>query len=65
LTNGNTPSAPTPADGIPFPGYNYSDPSYYDNYFKAVTDKMNVTSNDTFQPSLNQLDALIQSISIQ
>ena len=65
LENGNNPSAPTPAGEIPFPGYNYTDPSFYNNYFKAVADKMNTTNNDMFQPSLNQLDALIQSISIQ
>lgn len=66
LTNGNNPNAPTPADGVPFPGYTSSiDPKDYENYFQAVTDKMNATSNDTFSPSLNTLDALIQSISVQ
>ena len=65
LANGNDPNAPTPADGVPFPGYTSMDPKDYENYFQAVADKMNVTSNDTFSPSLNTLDTLIQSISIQ
>ncbi len=65
LANGNDPNAPAPAGGVPFPGYTSMNPKDYENYFQAVADKMNAASNDTFSPSLNTLDALIQSISIQ
>jgi hypothetical protein len=64
LENGNDPSAPTPAGAIPFPGYNYTDPAYYRNYYKAVTDKLDATPADTFRPALSALDALIQSLVI-
>ncbi len=64
LVNGNDPSAQLPADGIPFPGYNNPDPSYYDNYFKAVSDKLNATSDDSFAPSLAVLDSLIKSLKV-
>jgi hypothetical protein len=64
LANGNDPSAQLPADGIPFPGYNSTNTSYYDNYFKAVTDKMNATPDDSFSPSLATLDSLIKSLQV-
>lgn len=64
LENGNDPAAPAPAGAIPFPGYNYSAPNFLDAYYQAVTDKLNATQADTFQPSLNSLDALIQSLRV-
>jgi hypothetical protein len=64
LLNGNDPSAPLPAGGIPFPDYNSKDAKVFDNYYKAITDKMNATDANSFQPSLNSLDALVQSINI-
>jgi hypothetical protein len=64
LKNGNDPSAQLPVDGIPFPGYNYTDTGYYDNYFKAVTDKMNATPDGSFAPSLATLDSLIKSLQV-
>jgi hypothetical protein len=64
LSNGNDPSAQVPADGIPFPGYNYTDPAVFNNYFKAVTDKMNATQDDSFSPSLGTLDLLVKSLQI-
>ncbi len=57
-------SAQPPAGGVPFPGYNYSDPKYYDDYFKAITDKLNATPSDQFTPSLATLDALMQSFTV-
>ncbi|HUH96780.1 MAG TPA: hypothetical protein VLZ89_05440 [Anaerolineales bacterium] len=64
LANDDSPAASTPPAGIPFPGYNQSDPGAYDNYFKAVAEKMNALSNDAFSPSLTSLDGLVQSITI-
>jgi hypothetical protein len=64
LLNGNDPSASLPAEGIPFPNFNSPDPALYNNYYKAITDKMNATDSNSFQPSINSLDALVQSISI-
>ncbi len=58
-------SAPLPPDGIPFPDLNnVTDPSVLTNYYQAVTDKLNATNADAFQPALSALDALIQSISV-
>lgn len=64
LANGNDPNATAPAGGIPFPGYNYTDPTYYENYFQAVSSKMDGTAPEAFLPSLAVLDALIQSLQI-
>ena len=64
LANGNDPSAPLPAGGIPFPGNNNIDPSFYENYFKAVGDKINASPDDSFAPSLTILDSLIQSLKV-
>ena len=64
LISGKDPNAPAPADGIPFPSYNDTDSSHYDNYFKAVADKMNATPEDAFTPSLATLDSLIESLQI-
>lgn len=64
LVNGNDPNATTPPGGIPFPGYNYTDPTYYENYFQAVSSKMDSTAPEAFLPSLTVLDALIQSLQI-
>ncbi len=64
LENGNDPSAPTPPGAVPFPGYNYSDPKFYDDYFKAVGDKLDATPPDQFSPSLTALDALVRSIRV-
>jgi hypothetical protein len=64
LANGNDPAAPVPVDGVPFPGYNNTDPVNFENYFKAVADKMNTTPDESFSPSLVVLDSLIQSFQI-
>lgn len=57
------PDSPVPPEGIPFPGYE-TPTSDFNAYLNAVTDKLNATSADSFQPSINQLDALIQSIQV-
>ena len=51
------------ADGIAFPA-DMGDEAGSQKYYQAVTDLLNSASPDSFQPSLNQIDALIQSIQI-
>jgi len=52
------------ADGIPFPDYATATPSDFETYYQAVTDKLNASPNNSFQPNLDLLDALIRSIQI-
>lgn len=49
------------ADGIPYPAEDFS---AMDAYYLGVTEKLNAASPDSFQPTLAQLDALVQSIQI-
>ncbi|MBE0672980.1 MAG: hypothetical protein IH588_20570 [Anaerolineales bacterium] len=51
------------ADGIIHPN-DISDTASLTAYYQGITDKLNASSPDSFQPSLNQLDALIQSITV-
>jgi len=60
----NNPASPIPSGGITFPQNNASGPDF-ENYFKQVTNQINSTAPDQFNPSLNTLDSLIQSISTQ
>jgi hypothetical protein len=60
----NNPDSPLPSGGIAFPQNNASG-SDFENYFKQVTNQINSTAPNQFNPSLNTMDALIQSISIQ
>ncbi len=62
LANNPDLNAPVPAGGVPYPGLG-TDIAHYD-YFKAVTDTLNAANPDSFQPSLNLLDAMIASIEI-
>ncbi|MGA7193333.1 MAG: hypothetical protein WBW94_06845 [Anaerolineales bacterium] len=62
LANDPDPNAPVPAAGIPYPGLG-TDTAHFD-YFKSVTDQLEAQSEDSFDPSLNLLDALIASIEI-
>jgi hypothetical protein len=64
LISGEDPNAPVPAGGVPFPGYEISDYTVFNQYYRDVTNILNAASPDTFQPPLTQLDALIQSITI-
>ncbi|MFN8401859.1 MAG: hypothetical protein U0X74_17740 [Anaerolineales bacterium] len=52
------------ADGIIYPS-DISDTTALDAYFQGVTDLLNAANPDSFQPNLNLLDALIQSIQIK
>ena len=60
----NNPNSQVPSGGIAFPRNNASG-SDFENYFKQVTNRINATGPDQFSPSLNALDALIQSISTE
>jgi hypothetical protein len=52
-----------PAGGVPYPFY--ADPNAdMDGYYTAITSLLNATSPQAFSPTLNQLDALIQSMRI-
>ncbi len=64
LQNGNDPNAGLPPGGIPFPGYYSTDTKVFDDYYSAVTDKLNATAPDQFSPSLTALDALVQSFMV-
>ncbi|MFN8435426.1 MAG: hypothetical protein U0V18_15480 [Anaerolineales bacterium] len=52
------------ADGVIYPS-DISNTSALDAYFQGMTDLLNAASPDSFQPNLNMLDALIQSIQIK
>ncbi len=56
---------PQPADALPFPTGDNLDSKVYDDYYKAITDKLNATDPNVFEPSLNQLDNLFQSITVK
>ncbi len=64
LPTDNNPDSPVPSGGVAFPQNNASG-SDFENYFKQVTSRIDATAPDQFNPSLNILDALIQSISTQ
>jgi hypothetical protein len=58
LAEDEKPEAPVPADGVPIP----TDVGPNDVYYASITEKLIALSPDEFTPSLNGLDALIQSI---
>jgi hypothetical protein len=58
LAEDEKPEAPVPADGVPIP----TDVGPNDVYYASITEKLIALSPDEFTPSLNALDALIQSI---
>jgi hypothetical protein len=63
LAETSDPGAALPSGGIPYPYY--ADPEAdMDGYYAAVTSLLNGTSAAAFVPTLDQLDALIQSIRI-
>ena len=61
LPENEKPDAPIPAGGIPIPG----DIGVSNTYYFSVTEKLNSLAPDDFTPSLNMLDALIQSIHVK
>lgn len=60
LAEDEKPESPVPAEGVPFPTSTGPDQAYYD----AVTRALDAMYEDSFNPSLFQLDALIQSIHV-
>ena len=62
LASDENPESPIPSGGIPFPGY--YDEAALEAYYPSVTNLLNITSPDQFNPTLTSLDTLIQSISI-
>ncbi len=57
------PNASVPPGGIPFP-VQTGDGTAVTQYLQAMTDKLNSTSPDAFQPTLTILDTLIQSLQV-
>ncbi len=55
--------APLPSGGIPYP-YMANPQADMSAYYSAVTNLLNTQRPDNFTPSLNQLDALIQSMQV-
>ncbi|MGB2894684.1 MAG: hypothetical protein WBB65_00795 [Anaerolineales bacterium] len=63
LSETSVVSAALPPEGIAYP--NNSDPNAdWQGYYNAVTHLLNVTSPDTFAPTIHELDLLIKSIKI-
>ena len=60
LAEDEKPEAVIPSGGVPLPASGMPDQAYYD----AVTKALDAMYEDSFNPSLFQLDALIQSITV-
>lgn len=60
LAENEKPDAAVPSGGVPLPTAGTGDQAYYD----SVTKALDAMYEDSFNPSLFQLDALIQSISV-
>lgn len=60
LAEDDKPESPVPSGGIPLPTATGPDPAYYD----AVIQALNAMYPDSFNPSLFQLDTLIQSLRV-
>ncbi len=56
------PEAYVPEGGIPFPGY--ENENALNNYYTDIVNLLNATTPDRFAPTLSNLDAMIQSITI-
>jgi len=56
--------SPLPSDGIQYPFFADPNPDTLQKYYEDVANLLSATPNETFTPSIGQLDALIQSIKI-
>lgn len=61
LSADGNPETPLPVDGVPFDWENFENTP---QHFELVTQKLNATDPNAFNPSLTSLDTLIQSIQI-
>ncbi len=64
LAADNNPNSPISSAGIPFPPAPASGATYQD-YYNQVTKKIDATPANQFSPSLDVLDALVESIAVQ
>ena len=53
------------ADGVPYPSDPMQDKTGINEYYQGITNILNAANPDSFQPSLNTLDLLVQSIQIK
>jgi hypothetical protein len=60
LAENDQPTAPIPTGGVPIPASGTPDDAYY----TAVTQNLDALAPGSYAPSLNTLDALIQSIQV-
>ena len=60
LAEDEKPESPVPSEGVQLPAGGMPDQAYYD----SVTKALDAMYEDSFNPSLFQLDALIQSITV-
>lgn len=58
LPDDEKPESPVPADGVPIP----ANTGPNDVYYFSVTEKLNSLTPDSYTPSLDDLDELVQSI---
>jgi hypothetical protein len=61
LAENEKADAPVPEGGVPIP----TDIGVSNNYYIAVTEKLNSLSPDSFRPALGALDALIESLLVK
>jgi hypothetical protein len=55
------PDSPLPPDGIPLPNYNDPNPNF-EGYYATLTQKLNAAAPQSFMPSLESLDTLVESL---
>jgi len=63
LAESSDPGAILPQDGIAYPDITNPNADFQ-GYYTNITTLLNATSSNTFTPTINQLDTLIQSIQI-
>ena len=63
LGESSDPTSAVPVGGVAYPGMGASSADW-DAYYHAVTVQLNAQGPDSFVPTLNQLDLLIQSIKV-